>query len=276
MIELRIKFFVGLLMISCFISHARPLNQQKAQISAAAGGVILGGVAGATTYFLLNSKKPIKQLEQPKEQDEKQKRRERLRALIAVAVALGFGGLTWWGLSEYLFAYTPLGKYQKTSKRVLMAELDSFVKNNFDDDQAIIKHVNSKYGTNWPLVLGRNDINCTITDLRSAEQLLKEAIEEIQVQEDSKDLLIKCNTVHDKIPDIIKTLEDRMMPIINHEQYVAQATLYEKHVEAERQREFECKQRQKQLDHQRWEHEKDRDFKKRVLLSNNHKVSLNI
>lgn len=276
MMKLRIKIFAAILMMSSLVSHIQPLNQQTAKISAAAGGIIIGGAVGAVAYFLLNDKEPIQQQEEATKRQERQKRKERLRTVIAVALALGSGGLAWWGLSEYLFTYTPLGKYQKTSKCVCMAELDSFVKNNFDDDQAVIKHVNSKYGTNWPLVLGRNFINSTVIELNNAQQLLKEAIEEIRGQEDYKDLLIKCNTVHDKIPGIIQIFEDRMDPIINHNQYTAQAALYEKHVEAERQREFEHKERQKELDHQRWENEKNRDFKKSVLLTNKHKISLNL
>lgn len=250
------------LLIFLSFPAAKPISEGTADLTAALGGVVAGGIGGAVAYTALANNLPNSDLNTP----------------LAVVAALGSGALTWWCLSKMLFPYTPRGKYQQAAKIVRTTELDTFIQNNFSCAQDVIGHVNIKFGTNWPLVLARRHLNHMVSDLSNAYELLDEAMETLRDNKNKKNLALfnRCNDLYNTIPAIIITIEELMKPIINHNDFQHQTKIYENHMEAERQRQFEREKQQREYDQKRREKEKEREFKQNVLQNTNHQVVVKI
>lgn len=263
-------------------STAQPISEKTAEFVSVAGGTIIGGISGITTYALLANDTP-----------------KNVNIPLSALVALGAGGVSWWCLSNFLFQFTPQGKYlqtaaivQKATRIVRSVELDSLLQNNFDCGLDVIGHINIKFGTNWPLVLARRHLNHLVSELTGAYETFTEVMDNIHRDQNKNNpdlyerynaLYNKCNDCYNKIPIIIITIEELMKPIVGHENFHHQTKLYENHQEAERQRQFErekqqreLNQKQRELNDQRLEKQRDRELKQNVLQTGNHQVVVNI
>lgn len=239
---------------------AKPISETTVTLGSIGGGLAACGVSGFVTYLVL----------------EDILRNKNHKLLAAGGVGLIAGGITWAILRSFMSQYTPRGKFKTASKMIYAIEADSFLRNNFSCTEDVIGHVNIKFGTNWPLVLARAHLNNMVSGLATAQEILADIIGEIQGEHHYKKLLSSSNDLYNKIPALILMIEELMKPIINHPNFQHQTVIYQKHVEAERQRQFEREQQQREHLQQAREKDKDREFKQNLLQNNNRPVTVMI
>jgi len=233
------------LVLFCTVAQVQPLSESTAKYGAIAGGVVAGGLAGAGSYYYLTKEKHFE---------------PSTCALLSVLAGTAAGGLTWWALDAWLSSLTPRGKYRAATKLVGYVEADSLVNRDFASEKELIRHVNARFGTSWPLALAREQGMSLAASLSSARSLLASAYQEASGQPEYVTLCADCKNLEARIDQITKIIEPRVNVIINNKDYHFQVKLYEKHLEAERQRAHQEKMKQDDRWHDSSERLKDRNF----------------
>ena len=257
----------------CCHSQMYPLSENTAKIGSFAGGTAAGVGTGLITYFVI-----LKQSNMD----------PTVKAIVSSLAGVGVGGLTWWILDSILTSMTPTAKFKSASKIIAFIELDSLVSRNFGSSEELVNHVNTRFGTSWPLAIARNHTQGLINDLSHAHSILQSVYNEIQSNPEYLALRKQCKELENRINPIAKTIEDRLQVIVGNDKYQFQVKLHEQHVEAERQRAHEKSQKSSEMlhdswqkmldrDHERREKQKDRDHKDKILHENpNRPTILNV
>jgi len=243
--QLVIRLFATVLF--CSVTQVQPVSENTAKYGSIAGGVVVGGLTGAGTYYYLT------RAMQPG-------MNANTAMLVSVLAGGAAGGLTWWMLDSWLSSLTPRGKYKAATKLVGYVEADSLVNRDFSSEEELVSHVNARFGTAWPLALAREQSMSLAASLNSARGLLASAYQEASGQPEYVTFCSDCKNLEVRIDQLAKRIEPRVNVIVNHKDYHFQVKLHEKHLEAERQRAHQAQLNQANLSHDSSERDKDRDF----------------
>ena len=229
----------------CSLTPVKPISENTAKYGAIAGGVVVGAAAGVGGWYFL----------------EKVQHMDRMTSIILGVLAGGAaGGLTWWMLDAWLQTLTPRGKYLAALKVVTYVELDSLTARDFATIEELISHVNARFGSSWPLVLAREHCMSMASSLNSVLSSLQSAYYEAKESPEYATLCNNIQTLQEKIDKLAKRIEVRVNVIVGSQEYQFQVKLYEKHMEAERERAHQAKLKQEDRWHDSAERERDRDF----------------
>jgi len=243
------KIFLISSFIVCAISPVKPLSETAKNIIAVTGGAAAGIGAGLATKSVCENNR----LNGP------------FKPIAATVVSIGSGALTWYALDMWLSNFTPPGRVLNAAKAIAKAESDFFVGARDLNERAVIEGVYSSFGTNWPLVLARTHILNLSGDLDYANELLDMAFNEALGQSQYYDLCQRCKSLKARIPALKERIVYSVNTISKDPSYKEQSILYEKHIEAERQRAHESYMQASQQWHDSIEKNKEREFKEKIV-----------
>lgn len=243
------KIFLVSSLVACAVMSVKPLSETAKNIIAITGGAAAGVGAGFATKSVCENNR----LNGP------------FKPIAATAVGIGSGALTWYALDMMLFNLTPPGRVFNAAKIIANAENDFFVGARDLHERAVIEGVYASFGTNWPLVLARTHILNLSGDLDYAHELLDMAFNEALGQSQYYDLCQKCKSLKARIPALKERIVYSVNTISKDPSYKEQSILYEKHVEAERQRVHEKNMQAWQQWHDSIEKNKEREFKEKIV-----------
>lgn len=244
---------VAALGTTCFT--VKPIHETTAKVGAVVGGVGVGALSGVGTYYGLDD-------------GGAGGLNKNARLAIAGIVGMGAGALTWYLLDMFLHSLTPTGRVSTARLLIDTVEHDSLVNKKFSGEKELFSFITAHFGTSWPLVLGREHYMKLTTSLEAARQLLMVAYDEARGKSEYSGLIRQCEKLRQKIVDLAATIEPRVTTIANHEKYHFQVRLFEKHMEAERQRSHEKAMQAANLGHDSVERERDRREKQNILAQN--------
>lgn len=240
------RILLGVTLSLCLglIGPAKPISETTAEVGAAAGGVatclLVGGFTGLALY-------PEHDIPGP------------LKVVIPAIAGLGSGALIWWTLRNYLYTLTPRERLRKAERIITTIEMDSLIARQFQTEEEIVRCVNARFSSNWPLVSSRTQFTNFVGSLNGARDALVDARREMRADSSRYPMLLKqCDELLAKIPAIAKVIEDRLSAITEHKDYNVQLKLFRDHEEAERRRRHEQSMQSNLLSHDRWEKTKDR------------------
>lgn len=212
------NFSIALLALSTFIP-IKPLSETAAKVGTGIGATLVGAVAGAGTYRLCNGCN-----------------NQTLHVAASGLAGLGIGGLTGHVLYQFLYTLTPPGRVGAATVLIDNVAADSLICNNFATDQALYSHVTARFGTSWPLVIACERYAVILQNLEASRGLLNLAYAQAQGDSNYAWLCSQCEELNQQITMIAKVIEPRNTAIVHNEKYDLQKQLYDKHMEAERNR----------------------------------------
>ena len=203
--------------------------------------------------------------------------------LASAAAGLGVGALTGYLVYKYLLTQTPQARYLSAKKIIQNVLLDSLVETQFKTNEDMIKHINIRFGTSWPLVLARSYFESVARDLRYANKLLISAYDEAKKDSKSFYLCQKCEKLQGQIPVIIDLIANRMNVVVEHDDYKFQVKLHQNYLEEMKRQEHERREKEKDRLHEYHMHsdkihqkDKDRKLKKDTLNANQGNVAVSV
>ncbi len=288
------RLFVIAALCSSF-STARPIHKNTARTGAIIGGIATGAIAG----FITNQALKSGQVDGA------------TRTLVSLLSSGAFGVGGWLLLDYILQQYTPEGKIKYAENIISDLDNDFLLNRNVHAGSIDISSVNVCFSGSWPLVRARNHLTTLNDKLVSAYKNLISAYNEAQSSpSDYPGVAQRCKALLGRLPQLEKTIKNLTNFVISHPDFNFQSNLYEKHLEAQRQRAHEqnmqfsqqlhdSSERQNDRHHDRverhkdrthtsvekdldrwhtsYENEKDRDFKREVLRDNEYRpITLNI
>lgn|GEM_PF-3641145 len=224
---------VGCFVFSCVgFSDIKPLTNSKAKLATVLSSAATGIVAAGATYVAI----------------------DQVCGYIAAdsdvkKLFVGGSGLVFFGLAYLMFdhifsKYTPAKRIILAEALVRGAEQDSMLRSSFDNIDDLAVHINARFGTNWPLLCAREKLIDLLTKLAMVMSLTSNAAADAAGTDEYSDIAERAKVLLLKLPKITKVIENKIDLIIKYPDYTEQRKLFEKYQEAERQREFEAKQRQ--------------------------------
>lgn len=223
-------FLLFLLLIFLSSNKSNAVSEATAKVSAGIVGVFGAiGIGAATEYVLSDGQKV------------------RLSDMQSLAVAgAGILGGTLIGYLVYtgLYSCTPKARFLRARDIVELIYSDRLFSANFNSYE-FVKDVTLRFGTNWPLVLARNYFEGRTKVLNNAYFLLRQAETEAIKDPNLQWICNEAAVLKKQIGILTQTIADRMYIIIDSRDYMDQVKLYERHLDNERQMEFEAKQREK-------------------------------
>lgn len=254
------KLSTSFVIVVSLLSSAQPLSENMAEMLSVGGGVVIGGAAGAGTYYIADN----------------YTHNNTYKLIAGGIVGGGVGYLSYSGLHSWLYGKTPTARIAAAKAIVFAAAQtleqieqnlttsfnDRVVKKNFDNDALFIAHVNARFGTSWPLVRAREFLLAIPRDARnsvdslhrlaeSAREPLDLAMNEmrssggyISLKHDGDSIVSAIKSIQNKcvelknndIVQLAALVEIPLVTIVQQDNFAFQVELYEKHVEAERQR----------------------------------------
>lgn len=224
-----------------------PISENTANIGSIGGGAAVGALSAWLTSLALNQRNATNDKLSPA-----------TKLAIAGLVGAGVGGLTWYGLNQYLHTLTPTGRFRAASDLIMFAETDSLITRKFQSVNEIVSHANGRFGTSWPLVLARDHCMTIRNSLSTAYSLLSAANSEAMGKIEYGDLCARCSAQQDKIQAMADLLEQRVNAVVEHESYQFQVKLHEEYLEQQRALAAQREEKQRDRAHESYEKNKDR------------------
>ena len=242
------RILVGVTLSLCLglVGPAKPISETTAEVGSAAGGVALGAFVGGVTYLALDANRDLRN-------------NGGTKILISTFAGLGSGVIFWWALRNHLYTFTPREKLRKAERIISTIEMDSLIARNFQTEEEIVRCINARFSSSWPLISSRTQFTNFIGGLNVARDVLVNARREMRADSSRYPGLLKqCDELLAKVPAIARLIEDRLSIITDHKDFNVQLKLFRKHEEAERQRQHEYGLQSNLLSHDSWEKTKDR------------------
>ncbi len=243
------KTLIATYFTACVVTAIRPLSETAKNIIAFSGGTAIGVGAGLTTKTICENHG----LNGP------------FKPLASTIVGVSSGALSWYLLDMILYNFTPPGRVLNAAHAIAKAKNDCFVGSEVTDQKAIIEAAHASFNTNWPLVLARSHILQLSEELDYASEQLDIAYDEALSQKTYYDLCKRCKKLQANIPTLKGRISYLVGVIAQNASYREQAVLYEKHMEAERQRDHERNMQLSQQIHDSIEKSKEREFKEKMV-----------
>ena len=251
---------VGGLGLGVCINSVNAISEKAATIGAIGGGVVGGLITGGATYALMP------QAIEPTAFK---------NSVPPLIVGLGTAVVSWWLLDRWLSMLTPKGRLSAATKIIRWIETDSFMMREFTSSEELVSYINIRFGTSWPLVFAREHLMQLTEGIEEVLHLLRLIHQDVE-GDCLWEITTKCKELEVRVQTLTHALEVRMNLVFCHKDYQFQVRLYEKHQEAERQREHEIALRTGEYLHEgyerasdrrleREEKEKDRRLKRQVL-----------
>lgn len=250
------KIYKQLLWIAFFASlcrDAQPIHETNAKVSAAAGGAIVGGLAGALAYYFCDH---------TLSRDAKT-----AIAIISGGVA---GGISWYVLREMLYSMTPTGRVEASHALISETKHDPLVSRSFTNPEELFSLIVSRFHSNWPLIEARARYLVLSKNLETANMVLRHVMLEIRGARGYEDLVEQCNSLINSISEFAQIIELRISKITRHEKYNFQVNLFEKNQEADRKRKHEHAILAAQKAHESAERERERMARQRDIIAKQH------
>jgi hypothetical protein len=169
-----------------------------------------------------------------------QKQNKVITAVAASAVGLGLGYLMW----DAIFSkYTPMNRILAAEAAVFMAQQDTLISMPFEDIDSFVAHVNVRFGTSYPLVLAREQLLAKATDLGFVLSMVYSAIRDSSGTNEAYEVARRGKVLEAKLPALTNVIEQKVRILVTMPEYKDQMIVYEKHLEAELQRQFEHRER---------------------------------
>lgn len=233
---------IGGVGIGIFFGSVDAISEKTATIGAVGGGVALGLLAGGLTY---GATQPFSNGDGAKS------------LVPAVLVGVATTAISWWLLDQWLTTLTPQGRLNAAMKLVRWVESDSLVMREFATSEELVSYINVRFGTSWPLVLAREHIMNLTNGIGEVFGLV-DLVRQDLADDASWSMTTKCKELEGRAGTLVRALELRMNLIASHRDYQFQVGLYERHKEAERQREHEAALKAGERAHESWERTRDR------------------
>ena len=243
------KIFLALSLVVCAVMSVKPLSETAKNIIAVTGGAAAGVGAGFATKAIC----------------EENGLNGDFKPISSTIVGVGSGALTWYLLDMWLYNFTPPGRVFNAARAIAKAEADFFVRSESLDERAIIEAAYAGFSTNWPLVLARSYILELSEGLDYASEQLDIAFDEASGGGAYYELCKRCRMLRTRIPALKERIAYVISVIAKNPSYRDQAALYEKHMEAERQRAHERNMQVSQQIHDSIEKSKEREFKEKIV-----------
>ncbi len=241
------RYILTLISLLSLNTSVSPISENTANIGSIGGGAVTGALSAWLTSLALNQRNATNDTLSPS-----------TKYAIAGLVGAGVGGLTWYGLNQYLHTLTPTGRFRAASDLIMFAETDSFITRKFQSVNEIINHANGRFGTSWPLVLARNHCMTIRNSLSTAYSLLSASNSEAMGKFEYGDLCARCCTQQNKIQVMTELLEQRVNAVVENESYHFQVKLHEEYLEQQRALEAQRQEKQRDRAHESYEKNKDR------------------
>lgn len=215
----------GMLLLGVNQSEVFPISETTAHVGAAAGGAIIGAGTGFLTYSAL----------------QRQNLSSGWRTGLSITAGAAVGGLSWYLLYKALYTMTPKGRFEHAQKVVSSVESAYILNRNFHSMDEFEAAMNTAYSTNWPLIETRDKLVALKNDLLMARDFINLVVTEIRGDYSYGSLDQNCKDLLERATVCLEKIENMMPFILKNDKYVLQVQLYEKHMEAEREREHEQK-----------------------------------
>ncbi|MCK4650874.1 hypothetical protein KAT08_01740 [Candidatus Babeliales bacterium] len=156
--------------------------------------------------------------------------------VLSALAGTGFGALVGYLLYKTLLYNTSRARFLRAKKNIEDICCDGLISRDFENIRDLIKYVNVRFESSWPLVLAKRCFIRMRSCLKDSSDLLCMVYDEAKNDKNLKNICKKCKKLDKKIDDILKLIEDRIVVIIEHRNYNFQVSLYQKHEEEERKR----------------------------------------
>ncbi len=235
------KTLCASLLTFCLSIPIKPISETTAHVGSAVSGIAVGAITGAAIY--------LKGFDRTSNQ--------MVRLGVSALTGAAVGGLTWYFVYQWLHSLTPPGRVAAAQLIIQHIGADRLASLGMDT-QELEAHVTARFGSSWPLVHAREHLMSMSTSLSIAQELLTKAYNEAQEVATYAALCNQCTQLNDKIAAYAATIEQYLVTITKNKKYDSQVKLYEKHMEAERQRQHEASLHHSTLAHDSWERNNDR------------------
>jgi hypothetical protein len=210
-----------------------------------------------------------------------------LPAVVGGASAFITAGI----LSVILNTFTPTSRYAAAEKILIQLGNEPLLTRIFASHNELASYTLTRFTSSWPLVETRNTLQACSIGLSQAKGLLNEAYYEAMTRPKTHNyapILQNYSALTNKISMFASRFEECMKQISTHPQYMDQIKVYEKHIEAERERQHQSNLHYQTLAHasamqaQQQAHEREREkerqnFQANVLETNpDRPINLNV